>query len=221
MVIDYNAVGEYNEYAGGASHDSKELLRFLDTTGFGLDLGSASGRNSTYLRSKGLDVVSVDIAMSQLCRVGDAKNVCADACKLPFKKDVFDFALCSELLEHLTNPLHCVLEAHRVLKSGGLALFTTPCLNLPVKFVIPLYRRIANTGIDSEGHLRVFSDVSLLKLISPPFEVVKIGYTNYTSIIKTRWHKGYKLDRWLTKVTERFNPLHYFSQSVWILARKA
>ncbi|HEX7773867.1 MAG TPA: methyltransferase domain-containing protein, partial [Pyrinomonadaceae bacterium] len=45
----------------------------------------------------------------------------------PFAENTYDLVLCCEILEHLLiNPSHMLYEAHRVLRSGGHILITTP-----------------------------------------------------------------------------------------------
>jgi SAM-dependent methyltransferase len=53
-------------------------------------------------------------------------DVQADAMKLPFRENVFDAVICSELLEHIYSP-ECVLrEVIRVMKPHGILLVTVP-----------------------------------------------------------------------------------------------
>ncbi|KXK10323.1 MAG: putative S-adenosylmethionine-dependent methyltransferase [Microgenomates bacterium OLB23] len=51
--------------------------------------------------------------------------------KLPFKDGYFDAVICSEVLEHLDNDLAGARELHRVLKKGGIALFSVPHQQYP------------------------------------------------------------------------------------------
>ncbi|MCC7341002.1 MAG: glycosyltransferase [Bryobacterales bacterium] len=45
----------------------------------------------------------------------------------PYAEDTFDVVLCTELFEHLGyDPMHCLLEIHRILKPGGHLLLSTP-----------------------------------------------------------------------------------------------
>jgi SAM-dependent methyltransferase len=47
--------------------------------------------------------------------------------KLPFKSDLFDLVVMTELIEHLTiNPAVYLSEVKRVMKKGGLLILTTP-----------------------------------------------------------------------------------------------
>jgi len=46
----------------------------------------------------------------------------------PFPDSFFDVIICSEVLEHLVFPGKCVKEIYRVLRSGGVAIFSIPNL---------------------------------------------------------------------------------------------
>lgn len=45
---------------------------------------------------------------------------------LPYNNNEFDFVTCTEVIEHLENYRKCIREAYRVLRPGGVAIFTTP-----------------------------------------------------------------------------------------------
>jgi SAM-dependent methyltransferase len=45
---------------------------------------------------------------------------------IPFPDESFDALLCTEVLEHVVEPVELIQEMHRVLKPGGLALVTIP-----------------------------------------------------------------------------------------------
>ena len=42
------------------------------------------------------------------------------------KDNFFDVIICNEVLEHTTNPINCLDEIHRMLKSKGKLLLSTP-----------------------------------------------------------------------------------------------
>jgi ubiquinone/menaquinone biosynthesis C-methylase UbiE len=50
----------------------------------------------------------------------------ADACYLPLRKNSFDFIICQDVLEHVPDHPKLVFEISRILKSGGVAVITTP-----------------------------------------------------------------------------------------------
>lgn len=45
---------------------------------------------------------------------------------LPHADDIFDFAFCTETIEHLANPLHAVAEVKRTLKHEGIFVLAFP-----------------------------------------------------------------------------------------------
>jgi ubiquinone/menaquinone biosynthesis C-methylase UbiE len=87
------------------------------------------------LRERGFDVVGVD-GSEDMLRQARALNpsseiYCADVERLPFPDAFFDFVLCIEVLRYLPQSSECLREMARVLKPGGMCLFTAlPLLNL-------------------------------------------------------------------------------------------
>ncbi|MFA6601253.1 MAG: class I SAM-dependent methyltransferase [Candidatus Paceibacterota bacterium] len=53
-------------------------------------------------------------------------DVIGSVMKMPFKDGSFDCVICLETLEHVENPLKAMEEIHRVLKSGGKFVGSTP-----------------------------------------------------------------------------------------------
>jgi SAM-dependent methyltransferase len=68
--------------------------------------------------------IGVDTPASALSRV----DVAAIASHLPFPDQTFDTVLCTEVLEHLSDPATCLREMGRVLRVGGHLILTTPQL---------------------------------------------------------------------------------------------
>lgn len=96
-----------------------------------LDVGCGVGYLTTTL-GQGFLQVGVDIdhqGLHNQKRDGGAM-VQASAAQLPFAAQSFDVILCSELLEHLPEPLdrHCLAEMARLLKPAGRLLVTVPAL---------------------------------------------------------------------------------------------
>ncbi len=54
------------------------------------------------------------------------KYLVADAQHLPFKRNAFSCIICSEVLEHLTDPRAAILDFHQVLCDNGRLIITTP-----------------------------------------------------------------------------------------------
>jgi len=53
-------------------------------------------------------------------------DVFGDATVLPFRNEVFDTILCTQVIEHVTEPKAVFLEMGRVLKKGGHIILTAP-----------------------------------------------------------------------------------------------
>jgi SAM-dependent methyltransferase len=53
---------------------------------------------------------------------------CQDVQSLTFQNNTFDIVTCTEVFEHVQNDIKGFSEVHRVLKPGGLFIFTVPLL---------------------------------------------------------------------------------------------
>jgi ubiquinone/menaquinone biosynthesis C-methylase UbiE len=96
-----------------------------------IEIGSGVGAQTQILleRFPGAQFDCVDASDKQIARAsqtlkeplqkGRVHLHQADALHLPFKDDEFDCAFICWLLEHVQNPLDVLVEAKRVLKSGG------------------------------------------------------------------------------------------------------
>jgi SAM-dependent methyltransferase len=87
-----------------------------------LDIGCGTKPYRAYCEH--LDAhVGVDLCT----RSSDSRaDMLATAYELPFAPATFDTILCTYVLEHLEDPLRAVEEARRVLKPGGMAIYTAP-----------------------------------------------------------------------------------------------
>jgi ubiquinone/menaquinone biosynthesis C-methylase UbiE len=73
-----------------------------------------------------------------------------DAHDIPFKDEMFDGVIAQAVLEHVVDPIRCVAEIHRVLKTGGLVYAETP-------FIQQVHMgRYDFTRFTHSGHRRLF-----------------------------------------------------------------
>lgn len=115
------------------------LPLFHATKGPVLDLGCGNGRDSLYFFEQGLQVVAVDIdaeAVGRLALKAEFECLVADALNLPFREFSFDaiysFGLLHVFTESIEEHRQQVLdEAWRVLKPGGIAVFTALWTDIP------------------------------------------------------------------------------------------
>jgi ubiquinone/menaquinone biosynthesis C-methylase UbiE len=103
-----------------------------------LDVGCGYGALSLSLSEVDrFDIVGMDLLRARLESVRAKMSgrratgnrvhlVAADAHRLPFRNATFDAVVATEVLEHLDEPDQLFREAHRVLRSGGRFLMTTP-----------------------------------------------------------------------------------------------
>jgi malonyl-CoA O-methyltransferase len=99
-----------------------------------LDLGCGPGRGAGMLKKRWpkADVIAMDLALPMLRQVPlhtrfwrPVRRVCADALQLPFKDASFDFVFSSLCLQWVHPLPEALREIRRVLKPGGLLLFST------------------------------------------------------------------------------------------------
>jgi len=76
------------------------------------DFGQYKGSNKDGLHNKKWDTSKIDIV--------------SDICKIPEADASFDVILCSEVFEHIPEPIKALDEFQRLLKSGGKLIITAP-----------------------------------------------------------------------------------------------
>jgi len=113
----------------------KNSLKLLEIEDGNLILDIGSGKSpllSVLPKFSSIQLVCMDLALTHLQRmipiVEKNRNkvglIVADAQNLPFKENIFDRILLSEVIEHLPNPISVIWEIKRILK--GKAVITTP-----------------------------------------------------------------------------------------------
>lgn len=94
-----------------------------------LDAGAGTGHFSRVLADWGADLTSMDLGSALLKQVRSkcaSRGVCASLLDLPFSSGSFDLVLCTEVIEHTTDPKRAVGELCRVVAPGGSLVLTVP-----------------------------------------------------------------------------------------------
>ncbi len=214
-------LGRRGVWEGARTHTSEEIFNFMRPKGLTLDLGCGVCRHSDWLADKGYNVVGLDIESEHLKECKRVTAVRGDAVQLPFRDESMDSLLCCELLEHLQDPHQCIEEVYRVLKKGGIACFIIPCLNIPIKALVSIHRKLLGISPSrAKEHIHVFSDKSLLSMLRPFFEGAEFRYTKFAIVLQHSLGIGYGLDQVLSNATKKIPPLHYFAGEVFVRVTK-
>ena len=128
-----------------------------------LDIGAGEGALSERLKKADASVTACDYAPEQFKAQGIECRKCDKSGTLPFQNGQFDLAVAVEVLEHIDGHAGFFREVARVLKPGGMFLFTTPnilSLKSRIQFLF--------TGcFYSFGLLAPFTDDPIHQHISP------------------------------------------------------
>jgi SAM-dependent methyltransferase len=144
-----------------------------------LDLGCGAGRFVAALAAAGADPVGVEVAEAALGRArrnapgADLRLLEPDG-SIPLDHGSVDLVWCSEVLEHVADAGHLLLEARRVLRPSGRLLLTVPFHGRVKAAAIALTR--FDQHFDPQGqHLRFFTRRSLARtLIDAGFDHLEI-----------------------------------------------
>jgi 2-polyprenyl-3-methyl-5-hydroxy-6-metoxy-1,4-benzoquinol methylase len=187
----------------------KVLMRFLRKArldpGMILDVGCGpmfisyaliSNETSEYI---GVDIMSAE----RLKKYRDAMRsvgvkgievIRASAESLPFRKGIFDFALCLDVLEHLSKPMEAALEIYRVVKDDCMVAVSLPLENLFLRmfrmgFILmkimghPIIKRAKCIPITRTPDYHYFGDVKsydeMFKMLKEMFSPLFTRYTPF------------------------------------------
>jgi len=132
------AAESYQQYAVLQTEVCNRLLEKLEVVKLSpqliLDAGTGTGAAipTLFARYKKAQVVTLDLSENMLLKANQHRNflrapqaVCGDLEKLPFADDSFDLVFSSLSMQWCNDLNAALLEAKRVLKPGGLYVFTT------------------------------------------------------------------------------------------------
>ncbi|HOE11075.1 MAG TPA: class I SAM-dependent methyltransferase [bacterium] len=159
------------------SHTQHYLMVFslfedVDSAARILEVGSFPGHLTILLKKMGYSVTGVDISPDAILPLMTTFGIPVirldiEREPLPFEDQTCDVAVFTEVFEHLrNNPIHAILEISRVLKPGGLLLFSIPNITPMdrIRFLLgrdyqdsPLraYQKLQEFGFC--GHFRLYS----------------------------------------------------------------
>jgi 2-polyprenyl-3-methyl-5-hydroxy-6-metoxy-1,4-benzoquinol methylase len=141
-----------------------------------LDVGCGFGYFLKICEKRGFQTYGVDVSNYALREA--KKNTQAILCRgcvdlgLGFKNATFDVVTLFDVLEHLESPYWALMECHRILKTEGIIVITTPNLGA--------FERVVNRknwhGFNDPTHLYLFTKYSLKHLVSKAgFDKIRIN----------------------------------------------
>lgn len=147
-----------------------KILRGVRNQGI-IDVGCGDGRTALYLAQGKNSIIGIDISYTRLSRAKkklqphtqDAFFVQSYAEKLPFKEEIFEGAICTEVLEHVLIDDALLSGLSRLLKPNAWVLMSVPTVSLGRYFDM----RYTNQLIyfDPIEHVREYTYHAI-----PPFE---------------------------------------------------
>lgn len=170
-----------------------------------LDIGCGDGALTRFFCERGARVIGVDnqelglkFAREFLARLGlQAELFLAEAYRMPVADGAVDFAIASDVVEHVREPERMIREAARALRPGGTLVITTPY-------------RLTEEPMDP-FHCREFYPDELRRLLEKDFREIEIiefqpafwfllyGRELKIPILK-RFHKGRNILRYLVNL---------------------
>ena len=146
------------------------ILSEIKPNSYVLDIGVNTGAVALRMMRekkcyvKGIDIVPELVKKARkrgvFAEVGEAEDLSR------FKDNSMDYVVCSEVLEHLYDPLPAMKEAHRVLKEGGKYIVTVP----------HPHGRLCDDGFLGDYHQQNFSLEALDTLFHNVFERNKVNF---------------------------------------------
>ena len=105
--------------------------------------------------------------------------------KLPYRDNYFDFVICSEILEHLSDDKKALLEVERVLKPSGFLIITVPNYNFPFLWdpLNWILMRFFNTHINKDlwwlagiwaDHERLYTTDEIINVVKKHFKILEM-----------------------------------------------
>lgn len=194
-----------------------------------LDLGCGEGRHSIAAWLQRTTVCGVDLNPAVLHRTrakqkdfltsggpepaaSGLKLCCADSLQLPFRDNLFDRIICSEMLEHIHDYVAALREVRRVLKPQGLLCISVPSY-FPERVCWALSSEYAR---EPGGHVRIFRSGALRRCVQ------KLGFQCYA---RHRAHALHSPYWWLRCLfwprREEFPPLYLWHRLlVWDMMQR-
>lgn len=153
-----------------------------------LDAGAGSCRYKSSIEGKGYIYESHDFLQVFDKHSKGIHKYVSDITNIVTEKNRFNLIVCTQVLEHLENPLNALLELHRVTKEGGSIYLTTNFL-FPIHSSPYDFFRFTNFGLEYLFNKAGFKILSLEPRGGFFYFVSKIVY-DFPSVLKSKFFYG-------------------------------
>jgi len=137
-----------------------------------LDVGCSTGGFLHQAKAKGWKAYGVDISptVCQVARMQDLEVFSGSIHEAKYPDNFFDVVRIWANLEHVPDPYQCIVESFRILRKGGILIFSVPSVeSLMVRLLKTHYRYIV------PEHLYYFSQRAIRRILSRVgFSVLKL-----------------------------------------------
>ena len=185
-----------------------------------LELAVGTGRFTKTMANGGADLVGVDSSVSMLkitrkkCSTAKVAKmpslVRADATKLPFRTDVFDYVLCINALNHMPKYTDAIQESSRVLKSNGSFIFNFPN-TASILLPLALFVNARSTSVERPVFSRWYS----------PKQILLTLFRNRLRVETAEGHIPVGFAQAVIDKLFRKSPIRFFSGVLFIKATKS
>ena len=208
----------FQDRGSGTEHGERRVREYIFSninkkTGRILDVGCGRAWVARELCPKNYEVVSMDISLDNTTkaiekyRFENHSAVVADVYSLPFNKNVFDYIIASEIIEHVVDPATFVKNLIHILKPGGTLIVTTPYKE-KIRYTLCVH---CNKPTPIHAHLHSFDEKKLTTIYKDK-EIKSCEYYTFGNKIPIhlRMHVFLKyLNFWSWKKIDQFLNLLY------------
>lgn len=168
------------EFAAPGVHETVLNLIKDKSKGKVLDIASGLGNMSLQLNKFGFEVYAADINPDYFlpesinCLKVDANE------ELPWEDETFEMVISVETIEHLENPWNFIREVHRILKTNGTFILTTPNVESwlsKIMFLIYGHFNLFGKFYADTDHITPIFNWNLQLMIEDKFIIEDVVYT--------------------------------------------
>lgn len=158
----------FEERYGATEHDERRLREYISTlvpenAKTILDVGCGSAWIAKTFLPQGKKIISLDISKTNpkkaLTRYPSSfhSGLSADSFSLPFRNNVLDCVVASEIIEHVVSPNDFINELLRIVKPGGKLIVSTPYKE-KIQYVLCIH---CNKVTPLHAHIHTFDEKRL------------------------------------------------------------